>query len=248
MSETGEMPLTGHLEELRNRLVRAVIAVFVLSVVCFMFSEQLFAFLTEPLRANFEKPQLIGTGVAEGFIVKLKVALVGGIIFAAPYCFLEAWRFISPGLYEDERSLAFPFVAASSFFFFVGISFCFFVVLPFAFQFFESQFLSIEVTPTIRIGEYLSFVTKLLLVFGVVFELPVGTFFLARLGLISSKFLIEKAQVSVVGIFIVAAILTPPDVATQVLLALPLIFLYGLCIMIARAVERPKESDQSKSK
>ncbi|MCB0344359.1 MAG: twin-arginine translocase subunit TatC [Bdellovibrionales bacterium] len=241
MSSDSDMPLTGHLEELRTRLVRASIAVFVLSIASYMFSEALFAFLTEPLRANFEKPMLIGTGVAEGFIVKLKVALAGGFVFAAPYCFYELWKFVAPGLYENERSLALPFVAASSFFFFVGISFCFYVVLPFAFQFFEEQFMSIEVTPTIRIGEYLSFVTKLLMVFGAVFELPVLTFFLARIGLISSAFLIEKARISVVLIFVVAAILTPPDVATQVLLAVPLIVLYGLCILIAKTVEKPRE-------
>lgn len=244
MTQDNEMPLSSHLEELRYRLVRAVVVVFVLAVVCFAFSEVLFAFLTEPLRTNFENPQLIGTGVAEGFLVKLKVALIGGIIFGAPYCFYETWRFVAPGLHESERGLAVPFVAASSFFFFVGISFCFYVVLPFAFRFFESQFISIAVTPTIRIGEYLSFVTKLLLVFGVIFELPVGTYFLARLGIVSSTFLIEKARISIVLIFVTAAVLTPPDIATQVLLAVPLIVLYGMCIGIARFVERPREEEE----
>lgn len=240
-----EMPLAAHLEELRGRLGRSIAAIFVLSLICFGFADALFDFFTGPLRENFTEPQLIGTGVADAFIVKLKVALICGIIVSAPYCFYEAWRFIAPGLHQQERSMALPFVAASSFFFFIGIAFCFFVVLPFAFQFFESQFVSIGVAPAIRIGEYLTFVTKLLLVFGIIFELPVATYFLARLELISSKFLIEKARVSVVGIFVVAAILTPPDVLTQILLAIPLLILYALCIWVAQRVERGRTKPSS---
>jgi len=239
--EEQELTLYDHLAELRSRLVWISASVMVCAIGSFVFSDDLFYFLTHPLREQFVDGKFIGTGVAEAFIVKLKVSLFAGFVLAAPMVFYQLWLFISPGLLEQEKKIALPFVLACTMFFLVGVSFCFELILPFAFQFFNEQFSSIGVTPDIRIGEYLSFVTRLLLVFGAVFELPVLTYFLARLDLISAEWLVTKGRYSIVIIFVAAAILTPPDVTTQVLLALPLMVLYAMCIGIAYVVRKPKD-------
>ncbi|MCB0359886.1 MAG: twin-arginine translocase subunit TatC [Bdellovibrionales bacterium] len=233
MNDPREMPFSMHLAELRTCLVRTAAGVLIASIGCFVFADDLFGLLVQPLHSAVENPTLIGTGPAEAFLVKLKVSLVAGIIISAPFSFIQLWAFISPGLHQHERRLAIPFIIVGSLFFFVGISFCFKLILPYAFQFFDDEYRSIGVAATIRIGEYLSFVTKLLLVFGAVFELPVLSYFLTRLGLVSHSWLIRQGRIIVVGIFVVAAILTPPDVVTQLLLAAPLCVLYGLCIGIA---------------
>jgi sec-independent protein translocase protein TatC len=227
------MTFLGHLSELRTCLIHASAAIFLTSVCSFYWASQIFSFISTPIRDNFKGVDLIGTGPAEAFIVKLKVAFVAGIIISSPYSFLKLWHFISPGLYDKEKRLAIPFVLASTFFFLLGVSFCYFLILPFAFNFFQTEFSSIGIKPTIKIGEYLSFTVKLLFVFGLAFEMPVLSFLLSKLGLLSSKWLISKARYAVIVVFILAAILTPPDVVTQVLLALPLMLLYGLCILIA---------------
>lgn len=228
------MPFLSHLQELRNRLARTAVAIVLASILCFSVVGFLFKLLSTPLLQTFPDNSLIGTGPADAFIVKLKIALASGFLLSLPYSFLEVWKFISPGLLDKEKKYALPFVFFSSFFFICGVSFCFVFVLPIAFEFFAAEFTSIGVQPTIRIGEYLSFVLKLLLVFGLVFEMPVVSFFLARLGILKASFLIEKANYAIVIIFIVAAIVTPPDVVTQTLLAIPLMILYGLCIFIAK--------------
>lgn len=227
------MPFTQHLEELRDRLTKALIAVFVASIVCFFFISDIFKVITGPLSESFENASLIGTGPADAFIVKLKLAIAAGVILALPFCFSQAWGFIKPGLHDNERKYATPFVILSTLFFISGVVFCFELILPFAFSFFAEEFLSLGVNPTIKIDQYFSFVLKLLLVFGVVFELPILSFFLARLGLLSHTWLIKKARYIIVCIFLAAAILTPPDAVTQVLLALPLCIIYGICIGVA---------------
>ena len=236
------MPFLDHLQELRGCLARTCIAIIVGSIVCFMWSGELFSFLTLPLHLAFDKVSLIGTGPAEAFIVKLKVSIVAGILVTSPYSFFELWRFIAPGLHSNEKGAALPFVFFSTLFFLTGVGFCYYIIFPFTFSFFMEEFASIGIEPTIKIGEYLSFVVKLLSIFGLVFELPVLTFLLSRLGLVSHLWLIDKFRYAVVGIFVIAAILTPPDVITQLLLAGPLIFLYGVCIAIARFVTPKKKS------
>ncbi|MCB0322471.1 MAG: twin-arginine translocase subunit TatC [Bdellovibrionales bacterium] len=236
VDDQAKMPFLAHLAELRGCLARAGIGIFVCSLVSFAWASELFAFLTSPLRAYFVDADLIGTGPAEAFLVKLKAALVAGLIVSSPYSFFELWRFVAPGLYQNERKIALPFVFASTVCFLTGISFCFYVLFPFAFQFFEGEFVSIGIKPQIRIGEYLTFVVKLLLVFGLVFELPILSFFLARLRLLHHRWLLKNGRFAVIAIFVIAAILTPPDVITQVLLALPLLVLYGICIGIAYVV------------
>jgi sec-independent protein translocase protein TatC len=235
------MPLTAHLEELRWRLVRAMLAIAIAFAVCYGFSERIFAFLVRPLTALRPGEALvIGTGVTEAFFTKLKVSLIAALFLASPIVFFQAWRFVAPGLYDTEKRLAVPFAVAASFFFVLGAGFCYALVFPVGFKFFLEEYVSIGVAPQLRISEYLSFVTRMLLAFGVTFELPVVTFFLARVGMVTHRTLLGGARYAIVIIFIVAAVLTPgPDVASQLLMAAPLLVLYALSIGVAYVVARP---------
>ena len=241
------MPLTAHLEELRTRLIRALLAIAIGFAACYGFSEPLVTFLIRPLQSiRPEQSLVIGTGVTDAFFTKLKVAAVAGIFLASPAVFYQAWQFVAPGLYERERRVALPFSLAASFFFITGAAFCYYAVFPVAFRFFLEQFTSIDIAPQIRVNEYLSFVSRMLLAFGATFELPVATFFLARIGLVTHRMMMAVWRYAIVVIFIVAAVLTPgPDVASQMLMATPLLILYGLSIGIAYLVGRPSSSERA---
>lgn len=239
------MPFLQHLVELSTCLKKSLIGIFVCSLLAFNWSKILFDFITSPLFEHFQKVELIGTGPAEAFIVKLKVALVSGLIISSPLSFYQLWKFVAPGLYQKEKKYALPFVFGSTACFLIGVSFCYFVIFPYAFQFFLAEYESIGIAPTIRIGEYLSFCVKLILVFGLVFELPILSLFLTRMGVLSHTWLIDKGRYAVVVIFVLGAMLTPPDVVTQVLLAVPLIILYGICIIIAYAFKPQKAGEGS---
>jgi len=235
------MPLTAHLEELRWRIVRALVALAVAFGVCYWVAEALFAFLIRPLTAlRPDQTLIIGTGVTEAFFTKLKVSFIAALFLASPIMFFQAWRFVAPGLYDSEKRLALPFAVAASFFFVVGASFCYWLVFPVGFRFFLAEYESISVSPEIRISEYLNFTSRMLLAFGITFELPVVTFFLARVGVVTHHTLLRTWRYATVIIFIVAAVLTPgPDVASQLLMATPLLVLYWLSIGIAYLVARP---------
>ena len=235
------MPLTAHLEELRWRIVRALGAVVVAFGVAYFFADRLFIFLFRPLAVlRPDATLLIGTGVTEAFFTKLKVSFIASLFAASPVVFFQGWRFVAPGLYESEKRLALPFAIAASFFFVAGAAFCYSLVFPVGFRFFLAEYASIEVSPQIRISEYLTFAARMLLAFGVTFELPVVTFFLARIGLVTHRTLLGAGRYAIVVIFIVAAVLTPgPDVASQLLMAAPLLVLYGLSIGVAWLAARP---------
>ena len=239
-SPNAEMSLFEHLGELRGCMVRSVIALLIAACACYGFSTEIFAFLSAPYFESFTGAPLVGTGPAEAFVLKLKVALVAGIFCASPIIFHQVWRFISPGLYESERRLVFPFVGATTILFIGGALFCYYGVLPFAFSFFESEYSSIGVTPTIKISEHISTVLQGMLAFGIVFELPVLAFFLARLGFVTRKMLVDGTRLAVVIIFIVSAVFTPPDVVSQLLMAAPLCLLYYISILIVGWVERSR--------
>ncbi len=233
------MPITAHLEELRWRLLKSLIAVAIAFAPCYVFSDQLFKFLTRPLLGlGIKEIDLIGTGLPEAFFTRLKVSFIAGIFLASPVIFYQAWRFVEPGLLETEKHYARPFVAAATFFFLCGAAFCYLVVFPVGYAFFVREYQSIGVTPAIRISEYLSFTARMLLAFGATFELPVAAFFLSRAGLIDHTFLLRYLRHAILVVFIVAAILTPPDVASQVLMAIPLLLLYLLSIGVAYAARR----------
>lgn len=241
------MPLTAHLEELRTRLIRALIAVAIGFAISYGVSERLVAWLLKPLTAlRPEEALVIGTGVTDAFFTKLKVSFIAGIFLASPAVFYQAWQFIAPGLYEREKRVALPFSAAASFFFVAGAAFCYYLVFPVAFRFFLAEFTSVGIAAQIRVSEYLTFTSRMLLAFGATFELPVVTFFLARVGLVTHRTMLAWSRYAIVAIFVVAAVLTPgPDVASQMLMATPLLVLYALSIGIAYLVARPRPETTS---
>jgi sec-independent protein translocase protein TatC len=229
------MPLLEHLKELRGRLIRSVIAIAVGFVIAYSAADWLFAALTWPLHAaaHGRTVLLIGTGVGEAFFTKIKVALIAGLFLGSPVVFYEIWKFVTPGLYESERRMAMPFVIFATIFFIAGGYFCWAVVFKIGYAFFLSQYASIGVTPTIRISEYLAFSAKLLIAFAITFEMPIFAFFLTRLGLVDYRMMIRYIRYAVLGIFIIAVALTPPDMVSPFLLAIPLLLLYGLSIGVS---------------
>jgi sec-independent protein translocase protein TatC len=240
------MPLTAHLEELRTRLIRALLAIGVGFALSYGFSERLVAWLLRPLTAlRPDEALVIGTGVTDAFFTKLKVALIAGVFVASPAIFYQAWQFVAPGLYEKEKRVALPFSIAASFFFVAGAVFCYYLVFPVAFRFFLKEFASVGIAAQIRVSEYLTFTSRMLLAFGITFELPVATFFLARVGMVTHRTMIGFARYAIVVIFIVAAVLTPgPDMASQFLMAAPLLVLYALSIGIAWLVARRRSREE----
>ena len=239
--EDVKLPLTAHLEELRSRLIKSLIALGVAFVACYQVVEPLIRWLIAPVKQfDPKRVQIIGTGLAEAFFTKLKVAFFAGIFLASPVIFYQIWKFVAPGLYEHEKRYVKPFVFFGTFFFVAGAYFCYRLVFPTAFGFFIDEYTSVSIEPFLKISEYLSFASRMLLAFGVVFELPVFTFFLARAGIVNHKIMIGAWRYSVVGIFIVAAVLTPgPDIASQLLMATPLLVLYAVSIGVAYAFAKP---------
>lgn len=229
------MTLTEHLEELRWCLLKSVLAIVIASCICYFFADLVFGFVVAPLRRNLQPGQnLIGTSVTEAFFIEIKVALAAGVFFSCPVIFYQLWRFIAPGLSGRERRWVLPFVLCATMFFLGGALFCYQIVLPVAFKYFVEQYETMGVSPAIRIGEYFTFFFRMVLAFGVTFELPVFTFFLVRLGIWDYRFMLRSFRYAILVIFILAAILTPtPDVINQCLLALPMLVLYVLSIGVA---------------
>ncbi len=241
--EEERTPLTEHLTELRDRLVRAFIAVGVGFVIAYCFKERLFDFLTAPLvTALGAGNKMIFTGLPEAFFTYLKVSLLTGIVLATPVLFYEFWMFVSPGLYRSEKKFMIPVVILSVIFFMLGSSFGYFVVFPYGFQFFlgfSSD--TIQAMPSMK--EYLGFASKMLLAFGFVFELPLIITFMARMGLVSVDFLKKNRKYAVLIFFTGSALITPPDVVTQIMMAIPLMILYEISIVGARVFQ--KKSDDT---
>ncbi|MDD9301579.1 MAG: twin-arginine translocase subunit TatC [Desulfobacter sp.] len=250
-NDEGKSPFTEHLGELRDRLVRSFIAVGVGFLGAYFFKEKLFEILTAPLvtaMAEAGNAKLIFTGLPEAFFTYLKVSLLTGIIVATPVLFYEFWMFVSPGLYRNEKKYLIPIVVLSIFFFVVGSSFGYFIVFPYGFQFFLGFATeTIHAMPSMK--EYLSFASKMLLAFGFVFELPLVLTFMARMGLVNVTFLKKNRKYALLLFFVGAALITPPDVVTQIMMALPLMVLYEISIIGAKvfgkkAVSEEDEKDQ----
>jgi len=238
-----KQPFLGHLEELRKRLIVSAIAVGIGFAICYFFSERLFQVLIEPLKAVMpEGDQLIFTSLPEMFLTYLKVALVTGVLLAAPLLFYEMWMFVAPGLYRHERKLVIPFVVSSTILFVGGALFGYFVVFPFGFKFFigfSNEY--VKALPSVK--QYFGFSLKLLFAFGLVFELPVVIFFLAKMGLVTPELLKKKRKYAILLTFVTAAILTPPDVVTQCMMAGPLIILYEVGIVVAGFARKKEEKE-----
>ena len=246
MDDDKKIPFSGHLEELRRRLIVCFIAVGTGFVLSYGFKEKLFQILTRPLIGVMKTgDKLIFTGLPEAFFTYLKVAFLSGIILATPIIFYEFWMFVAPGLYDKEKRLMLPIVFLSTLFFLGGSFFGYFIVFPYGFKFFLG-FASEIIQPLPSMREYLSFASKLLLAFGVVFELPLIITFLAKLGIVSVSFLKKNRKYAILLFFVGAAILTPPDVVTQIMMALPLMVLYEISIVGARIFgKKPSVKDDN---
>jgi sec-independent protein translocase protein TatC len=242
MADTPEPQETfiSHLVELRDRLLRAIIAVVVLTLVMIPWAKEIYAVLAKPLLAALPAgATMIATDVTGTFLVPLKVTLMTGFVIALPYVLYQAWAFVAPGLYQHEKRLALPVIVTSFLFFLVGMSFAYFVVFPVAFGFFAS-YAPTGVQMMTDIDKYLSFVLTMFLAFGLTFETPVIVVVLVRLGIVSLDKLKLARPYIVVGAFVIGAIFTPPDVISQLLLAIPLWLLYEVGLFVARFVSPPQ--------
>lgn len=239
------MSILGHLNELRRRLFRIVIIVVLGFVAFYGVSEQLYAFLSAPLQACMpEGSKLIYTSPQGAFFTYMKVALVASLFGTSPFSFYQLWAFIAPGLYREEKKAVLPLAFFSSIFFLAGAAFCFFLVFPIAFQFFMG-FATDTIVPMISVEEYLSFALKLLLAFGLVFEMPLFAYFLSRFGILTPDLMRRSRRYAILAIFIVAAILTPPDVFSQCLMAMPMLVLYEVSIYVSAMAYKKKEDKKS---
>ena len=236
------MSLLEHLNEMRWRLVRCLIAAAVGFCLCWAFVEPIFAVLVKPLLAVLPPDgNAMYSTMPEAFFIRMFVACIAGVFLASPVIFYQIWAFISPGLYEEEKLFIVPVAIISAVFFVGGALFCYNIVFPFAFQFFMSYNTEqIRVMP--RISDYVDFVLKLLIAFGLIFEMPLFAFFLSRMGVLTAAMMRRARRYAILGIFIVAAILTPPDVLSQLLMAVPMLVLYEISVIVAAVFGKKKKT------
>lgn len=256
--ESSSAPLLDHLIELRSRLIRALIGFFVAFLICFFFARELFNLLVIPFQWATEwagldpkSVDLIYTAPQEFFFTQIKLGMFGGIVLAFPLIATQIYKFVAPGLYRNERSAFLPFLIASPILFIIGGALVYFFFTPMVMWFFLSmqqigpdQEIQISLLP--RVSEYLGLIMTLILAFGLVFQLPVVTTLMARVGLVSADGLADKRKWAIVSAFVVAAVLTPPDPVSQIGLALPTILLYEISIWLARRIERNRALEEAR--
>ncbi|TDJ80685.1 twin-arginine translocase subunit TatC [Campylobacter volucris] len=238
--------LKPHLVELRKRLFISVACVVVMFFACFAFNEYIINILKAPVEAVLPEisKQMTFVELQEPLFTAMKVSFFTAFLISLPVIFWQFWKFVAPGLYDNEKKLVIPFVSFASIMFALGALFCYYIVIPLAFKFLvDFGVQTQDFKPLISIGLYVGFFTKLIIAFGLAFEMPVITFFFAKLGLVDDEFLKKHFRVSVLIIFVFAAMTTPPDVISQFLMALPLCGLYGLSIYIAKKVNPSKKDN-----
>lgn len=237
--------LKPHLIDLRKRLVISISVLFVMFFVCFYFNEAISSWILKPLiqvLPQGSKPVFLQVG--EAFMTAVKVSFFAAFIISSPIIFWQIWLFVAPGLYSNEKKLILPFVIFGTIMFLAGALFAYYLVLPMGLDYLVNFGNSKEFSAMPSIGFYTGFFAKTMLGFGIAFELPVISYFLAKLGLITDKTLIRFFRIAIVLIFILAAFLTPPDVSTQFLMAIPLIVLYGISIIIVRFVNKEESKSE----
>lgn len=240
------MSLVAHLTELRDRLLRAVLAIFVGFIILFPFANDIYGFVSAPLRKLMpEGSTMIATGVASPFLTPFKLSLVLAIFMAIPVVLYQIWGFVAPGLYQKEKRIAMPLLASSVLLFYAGAAFAYFVVFPLIFAFFTSVGPD-NVQVMTDINSYLDFVLKLFLAFGIAFEMPIASVILIWTGVTSSESLTQKRPYIIVGCFVFGMLLTPPDVISQSLLAIPMWLLFELGIFFGKLLEHKPSSVPSK--
>ncbi len=238
--------LRPHLVELRKRLFISVACVFVMFFVCFAFNSYIIEILKNPVEAVLPEvsKQMTFVELQEPLFTAMKVSFFTAFLISLPVIFYQFWKFVAPGLYDNEKRLVVPFVCFASLMFILGALFCYFIVIPLTFNFLiDFGVQTQDFKPLISIGLYVSFFTKLVIAFGLAFEMPVLTFFFAKLGLIDDSFLKKHFRISVLIIFVFSAMMTPPDMISQFLMAVPLCGLYGLSILIAHKINPAKKDD-----
>lgn len=242
MNDDKKQSFLSHLEELRERLIKSFIAVGVGCVIGYIFKEELFNILLLPLKELLpEGERLIFTGLPEMFFTYLKTAFIAGILLASPVVFYQIWMFIAPGLYQHEKRYIIPFIFFSTILFVGGALFGYFIVFPLGFKFFlgySNEYL--QALPSVK--KYFSLSYKLLLAFGVVFQLPLLIYFMSKMGLVTVDFLRKRRPFAVLMAFIIGAILTPPDIISQIMMAIPLIVLYEIGIIVSVIGSRKKSA------
>jgi len=245
-----EMTFLEHLEDLRKRLWYSFVALFIAVIPCWLFSKEVFEILSRPVTQYLpEGMKMAFTSLTAPFMLYIKVSFLAAIFLTSPFIFLQLWYFIAPGLYQKEKKYVFPFVIFSTVFFLAGAAFGYFVMFPWACRFFLN--LGQDFTPVLTVDTYFGFSLKLLLGIALVFELPTLVFFLSKLGIVTSRWMIRNFKYAVLAIFVIAAVITPtPDMVTQSILAVPMLALYGLGILIAflfgkeRKVRREKKAEK----
>ncbi|MCO5065612.1 MAG: twin-arginine translocase subunit TatC [Rhizobiaceae bacterium] len=256
--EKSSAPLIEHLIELRTRLIWSIGGFFVAFLVCFFFAKQLFNLLVVPFKWAVhwaglpqDKVELIYTAPQEFFFTQIKLAMFGGMVLAFPLIAMQVYKFIAPGLYRNERAAFLPFLIASPILFLLGAALVYFFFTPMVMWFFLAMQQTggdgeVQISLLPKVSEYLSLIMTLIFSFGLVFQLPVVTTLMARVGLLSSKALKEKRKWAIVFAFVVAAVLTPPDPVSQIGLALPTILLYEISIWTARMIEKKRDEEAAK--
>jgi sec-independent protein translocase protein TatC len=241
-----QLPFTAHLEELRKRLMIAAGAWLVAFLACYAFAEQLFQFISRPVRAALPTgSSLVFISATEPFFTYIKVAAIAGVVLALPVILWQIWAFVAPGLYSHEKRYAIPFVVMSSLCFAIGTYFGFVFVFPNIFRFLISFGTgSGEINAMLSMGTYLSLSSKLLFAFGLVFELPILIFFLARMGVVDHVWLARNRKMALLFAFVLGAMLTPPDVFSQTAIAIPFIVLYEVGIWVARFFGKKKVAEE----
>lgn len=235
-----EMTFLEHLEDLRKRLFNSFLAIILCLIPAWFFSRQVFDFLARPVTRYLpEGTRLAYTGLTEPFMLYLKVSFLTAIFVSSPFVFLQLWYFVAPGLYQKEKRYVIPFVTATTFFFLLGAAFGYYIVFPWACRFFLN--LGSGFQSVITVNSYFSLSLKLLLGIGLIFEMPTLVFFLAKIGVVSSRWMLRNFKYAVLVIFIIAAVITPtPDMITQSILAVPMLMLYSLSVLVVFLVEKAK--------
>ena len=232
------LPLVAHLTELRDRLLRALLAVLVVFICLFPFANDIYGFVSQPLRALLpEGATMIATEVASPFLTPFKLTLVAAIFIAIPYVLYQIWSFIAPGMYRHEKRLAIPLLASSVLLFYAGAAFAYYVVFPLIFGFFTSVGPD-DIAIMTDINSYLNFVLKLFFAFGIAFEIPIAAVILIWAGITTPEDLVKKRPYIIVGCFVFGMLLTPPDVISQALLAVPMWILFEVGVFFGRFIQR----------